>query len=78
MKFLVTGGGGYIGLHIGLNLLKRNHQVILFDIRKPAFGPPVLFNEEDITWISRCEVFEKEINFKDGKIFFIEGTIMAL
>jgi len=26
MKFLVTGGGGYIGFHISLKLLELGHQ----------------------------------------------------
>ena len=35
-KFLITGGGGYIGFHIGLDLLRLKHEVILFDLNFPA------------------------------------------
>ena len=34
--FLVTGGGGYIGFHIGLRLLQLKHKVILFDVNYPS------------------------------------------
>lgn len=33
--FLITGGAGYIGFHIGLQLLQLKHKVILFDINYP-------------------------------------------
>lgn len=36
MKFLVTGGGGYVGFHIGLKLVECGHQVILLDVKRPS------------------------------------------
>lgn len=35
-KFLITGGGGYIGFHIAKRLLQLNHQVIIFDLNYPS------------------------------------------
>lgn len=35
-KFLITGGGGYIGFHIGLRLLQLQHEVTLFDTNYPS------------------------------------------
>jgi UDP-glucose 4-epimerase len=31
MKVLITGGTGFLGLHLGKSLVERNHEVILFD-----------------------------------------------
>ncbi|XP_046635213.1 short-chain dehydrogenase/reductase family 42E member 1-like [Daphnia pulicaria] len=33
--FLITGGAGYIGFHVGLQLLQLKHKVILLDINYP-------------------------------------------
>ena len=35
-KFLIVGGGGYIGFHVGLRLLQLRHEVILFDMNYPS------------------------------------------
>ena len=34
-RFLIVGGGGYVGFHIGLQLLKLKHQVALYDLNRP-------------------------------------------
>jgi UDP-glucose 4-epimerase len=31
MKILITGGLGYIGSHVTVELLKKNHQVLIID-----------------------------------------------
>lgn len=31
----IIGGGGYIGYHVGVSMLERNHNVTLFDISEP-------------------------------------------
>ena len=33
--FLITGGAGFIGFHIGVKLLQLKHIVILFDVNYP-------------------------------------------
>lgn len=33
---LITGGGGYVGLHLGKALHLSGHRVVLFDVREPA------------------------------------------
>ena len=35
MKFVIVGGGGYIGYHIGVDLVTKGHHAILLDIREP-------------------------------------------
>ena len=45
-RHLVTGGGGYVGLHLGKALLCEGHQVILFDVQGPLEELP-----EGITFI---------------------------
>ena len=34
--FLITGGGGYIGFHIGLRLVQLKKNVILYDVHYPS------------------------------------------
>ena len=34
-RFLITGGGGYVGFHIALQLIKLKHQVSLLDLNRP-------------------------------------------
>ena len=31
MKVLITGGAGYIGSHMTLSLLDKNHEVVILD-----------------------------------------------
>ena len=33
--FLITGGAGYVGFHVGIKLLQLKHNVILFDANYP-------------------------------------------
>lgn len=35
-RFLVTGGAGHVGFHIGVRLLQLKHEVILVDINYPS------------------------------------------
>lgn len=35
MKFVIVGGGGYIGYHIGKDLKSKGHSVLLADITNP-------------------------------------------
>ncbi len=46
---LVTGGGGYAGLNLGIALNKEGHRVILFDLHEPLYPVP-----EDITFVQVC------------------------
>lgn len=64
-RHLVTGGGGYVGLHLGLELLKQGHHVVLFDIRQPVEAIP-----KDIQFlqVSKVHVFKE---FKSSIIKFI-------
>ena len=34
-RFLITGGGGYVGFHIALKLVQFKHQVVLLDLNHP-------------------------------------------
>ncbi len=40
VKCLVTGGSGYVGLHLACSLVARGHSVVLFDLRPPSSLPP--------------------------------------
>jgi UDP-glucose 4-epimerase len=78
MKILVTGGAGYIGSHTVAELLKKGHQVVVFDNlstgHKEAIKCPLvegdLLNRKQIS-----EVFAKE-NF-DGVIHFAGLTLVG-
>jgi len=37
MNILVTGGSGFIGRHVCANLIDRGHNVMVYDVAKPAF-----------------------------------------
>jgi len=40
MKILITGGSGFLGRNVCENLLKRGHEVVVYDIKEPAFNVP--------------------------------------
>jgi uncharacterized protein (TIGR01777 family) len=37
-KVIITGGSGFIGQNIAATLLKKNYEVLIFDLRPPKFG----------------------------------------
>lgn len=37
MKILITGGSGFIGRYVTKRLFNRDHQIIIYDLIKPAF-----------------------------------------
>nr|XP_012807049.2 putative short-chain dehydrogenase/reductase family 42E member 2 [Jaculus jaculus] len=49
-KFLVTGGGGYLGFSLGSSLAKSGTSVILLDLRRPqwALPPGIEFIQADV------------------------------
>lgn len=69
-KFLITGGGGYIGFHIAKRLLQLKQEVILFDLNYPSR-----------TWDSNLEYplttagddGMEELCCTDGKLKFVKG-----
>lgn len=71
-KFLVTGGGGYIGFHIGLRLLQLQHEVTLFDISYPSkkWDPNMRYSHS--TNVSEDDNRE-EISCTYGTMKFIKG-----
>lgn len=74
-KFLVTGGGGYIGFHIAKRLLQLNHQVVIFDLNYPSkkwdskLQYPVTTSGNDQM---------EEIYCSDGKLIFVKGGIFSV
>lgn len=69
-KFLVTGGGGYIGFHIGMRLLQLGYEVVLFDLRHPSSDWDHNISVQRI----HCDELEKElITCSAGKVLFIKG-----
>ena len=45
MKYLITGGKGFLGSHLTEKLLKEGHEIISFDM--PLLLSPTLFNFSD-------------------------------
>lgn len=69
-RFLVTGGSGPIGFHIGLRLLQLKHEVILFDINYPSekWDSNIRFSSEG----NSGEIEEMTCSF--GKMKFVKGN----
>lgn len=71
-KILVTGGGGYIGFHIGMRLLELDYEVVLYDLRYPSRDWDTnirihgIFNEEGEKEVITCTA---------GKMMFIKGIV---
>ena len=58
MKFLVTGGAGYIGSHMVKYLLKKDHDITVYDnlsSGKLKYGNNVNFKKLDLTDIKKLE-----------------------
>lgn len=64
MKFVIVGGGGYIGYHIGQDLQAKGHTVLLFDIVEP---------HKDWT----MEFSNAKIPFYKGSILSLENLELA-
>ena len=77
MRYLLTGGAGYIGSHTTVELLNRGHEVIIadnFDNSKPE----VINRVERITG-KRPKVYEVDVCDKDAlRVVFEENKIDAV
>ncbi|MFH1392106.1 MAG: NAD-dependent epimerase/dehydratase family protein [bacterium] len=60
MKILVTGGAGFIGSHLVDELIKRQHQVAIIDIKKTNLNPKARFYKLNILSPKISQVFRKE------------------
>jgi len=73
--FLITGGGGYIGFHIGLKLVQLEKNVILFDVQFPS----------TVKWNIHSSIVQSstingkytvtDISCPYGKLKFIQGKL---
>ena len=69
MKILVTGGAGFIGSHICLELLSAGHSVIIVDN---------LNNSLEKTILTICSIFNIELNKdvnSEGRLSFFNFDI---
>lgn len=69
MKFLVTGGAGYIGSHVCVELIESGHQVVVFDN---------LSNSKESTLQGIAKITNSLISKKpslDGSIFFYKSDV---
>lgn len=75
--FLITGGGGYIGFHIGLKLVQLEKDVILFDVQSPStvkWGIHSKIVESSTILNGKCTV--TNISYPYGKLKFIQGKFL--
>ncbi len=67
MRFLITGGAGFIGSHIVDILIKDNHEVIVVDNlstgKKENINPKAEFHELDIISPNLEKIFQKKLDF---------------
>jgi nucleoside-diphosphate-sugar epimerase len=70
--FLITGGGGYIGFHIGLKLVQLDKDVILFDVQFPAVKWDTHISIVDSSTING-KYTVTDISCPFGKLKFIQG-----
>jgi len=66
-RFLVTGGGGYVGFHIALKLVELGHQVVLYDLNYPHQN----WAEYQLQETSQ----QQSIQTSYGSMQFIQGDI---
>lgn len=67
MRYLVTGGAGFIGSHIAETLLKQGHEVIIFDNLSTS-------REEHLN-ILRHIASTPAVQQKQGTLHFVQGDI---
>jgi nucleoside-diphosphate-sugar epimerase len=66
MKFVIVGGGGYIGYHIGLDLVIKGHSVVLLDLREP-----------DVEWVEDAEEIPAFVNQRSNLVFRTGNILSA-
>ncbi len=78
MKYLITGGAGFIGSHLVDKLISQNHKVVIIDNlltgKKENINPSAKFYKYDILDSRIKEVFEKE---KPQVVFHFAAHIEA-
>lgn len=60
MKYLITGGKGFIGSHIATRLLKEGHKVVLLDNAYGGHGNPACFYWHNNRYLLAADVADPE------------------
>ena len=68
---LLTGGAGYVGSHIALNLLKRNYKVLVFD----SFVNSSKNVFKNLEKIFNKKILEKNLSIINGDLRNLESLI---
>ncbi len=68
-KFLITGGCGYVGFHIGKWLVEHGHQVTLYDLKYPLSQW-----DPTITTTPYCSSVERLVS-SSGIFFYRKGDV---
>ena len=78
MKILITGGAGFIGSHIAERMMKKGHQVVVFDnlYQKSKWQMPnnIEFIQDDVRNIEALEMASKDVDYIFHQAALISGV----
>ena len=75
MTILITGGSGFIGLKLSEVLLKKGHQVVLFDMAPPEKGEGATFVKGNISDWAEVLTVVKDWNIEH--VFHLAAMLSA-
>ena len=75
-RFLLTGGAGFIGMHVARSLVEKDHEVIIIDNLNDYYNPQLKLDRLGQLGLNHIDESSVNVSSRYPKLSFIKGDIV--